>query len=510
MDDPFQRQFLLGLRALADRDDGIAEAALLRPPFFSVDPADLPRERHAGEKPVDDGAARAGEARELVGELRRRRLDRPPGVTARDLLERTAFGRVVALGPNGARRLTRLRELCLLLDQTAASGGLDYDSVTARLREWVDRPPQIDPPHPVGAEVVQVMTVHQAKGLEFPVVILWDGKGQWGTRPEGGPWRVERDGRGWLLNLEGLTWEEPAGTGVREMERAYLDAERRRVVYVAATRARDLLVIPRAGEVAPGKFVCGDLLADAPIQLVQAVDPYVEGAEPPWANQAARRDRPPAGDAAELERRVDERWASASRESGRPRFRPASVSGDALSASTVEDLVEEGSAKPREGRFGGIFGSAVHHAIGLVLRSGTLAAEEAVRRAAERHGLKEHLDEAAADVRRAMETLRAEGLARAPGADLQIEYPIAGAWEDGLLMSGYIDLVAIADGRVDVIDFKTDVSPEEPVDRTYPEYAAQVRAYGRLLEAAGVVGSRRVRCGLLFTADGRIRWVEGQ
>ena len=51
-----------------------------------------------------------------------------------------------------------------------------------------------------------------------------------------------------------------AGLGLRETEARYLDAERRRVVYVAATRARDLLVVPRAGAVAPGKIICGDLL----------------------------------------------------------------------------------------------------------------------------------------------------------------------------------------------------------------------------------------------------------
>jgi len=511
LNDPLHRQFLLGLRALADRDDGIAEAALLRPPFFSIDPIDLLRERHAGEKPSDEGAARAREARELVGELRRQRLDRPPGVTARDLLERTALARGVALGPNGAQRLARLRELCLLLDQTAASGGLDYDSVTARVREWVESPPQIDPPHPVGTEAVQVMTVHQAKGLEFPVIILWDGKGQWGTRSGGEPWRMERDGRGWLLDIEGLAWGEPAGTGIHQTEQAYLDAERRRVVYVAATRARNMLVIPKAGEVAPGQFVCGDLLSDAPAQFVQAVEPYVEGAEPAWARQTKRRARLVAGDAADLERRAGEQWATGSREAARPRFRPASVSGDALATPAVEseEFLKEVAEKPHEGRFGGVFGSVVHHAIGLALRDGALAAQEAVRRAAERYGLKEHFDEAVADLKRAMDALRAEGLGRAPSANLQLEYPIAGAWEEGQLMSGYIDLVAVTDGHADVIDFKTDAPPERSVERTYPKYAAQVRAYRRLLEAAGIGEGRHLRCGLLFTADGGIRWVEG-
>src|SRR5207302_3538142 len=107
--DQLHRQFLLGLRAVADRDDGVAEAALLRPPFFAVDLADLAIEAGEVAEPPD----RLQLARELVRDLRRRRQERSPGATARDLLELTGFARTVALGPNGAQRLTRLRELCL-------------------------------------------------------------------------------------------------------------------------------------------------------------------------------------------------------------------------------------------------------------------------------------------------------------------------------------------------------------------------------------------------------------
>ncbi|MGH7307226.1 MAG: UvrD-helicase domain-containing protein, partial [Candidatus Rokuibacteriota bacterium] len=510
LSDPLHRQFLLGLRALADRDDGVAEAALLRPPLFAVDPADLLKEQDAEETdPGDEAVRRVREARALVRELRQRRFDRPPGATARDLLDQTAFARAIALGPNGAQRLARVRELCLLLEQRAAEEGLDYDAVTARLREWVDEPIQLDPPHPVGTDAVQVLTVHQAKGLEFRVVVLWDGKGQWDTRLDTGPWKMERDRRGWIMTLNGLAWEEPAGLDLRGTERAYLDAERCRVVYVAATRARDLFVVPRAGTVAPGKIICADLLHEADPALTVELEPYREGMGASWARTVGEPLAVSPGDAGPVEREVEARWRAAATEAARPRFRPASVSGEADAVPRDEAMEELGrvAAKPRAGRFGSLFGSVVHQAIGRVLFDSRLAPEEAVRRAAQHVGLHEHLDEAVADVTRALRALGSEGLVRPAGPELRLEYPVAGAWQGGQLLSGYVDLVVATAERLDVIDFKTDALPAGRVQEVYPEYVAQVKIYGRLLEAAGLRGDRQLRCGLLFSADGVIRWI---
>jgi ATP-dependent exoDNAse (exonuclease V) beta subunit len=414
------------------------------------------------------------------------------------------------LGPNGAQRLVRLRELCNVLEKIAADERLDYDAVTARLREWIDHPVQLDPPHPVGAEAVRVMTVYQAKGLEFPVVVIWDGKGQWDARLQPSPWSMERDGRGWMINLDGLSWEEPEGLGIRQTECRYLDSERRRVAYVAATRARDLLIVPKAGTVPPGKFVGGDLLADVPEQLIRTMEPYVDGTEPAWARQMKAPIRGAPRDGSQLEQRVEEQWKKVSAEAARARFRPASVSAVALVSpddTTTDDALGTATPKQREGRYGGLFGSTVHHAIGLALRRSGMTVQEAVQRAAKLYGLAEHLDEAVADVERGLDALRAARLGRAPGADLQIEYPIAGPWSGGQLLSGYIDLVAVEDDRVDVLDFKTDAPPTGPVEQIYPRYAAQVRLYGSLVEAAGLLKDHRFRCGLLFTANGSIHWL---
>jgi ATP-dependent helicase/nuclease subunit A len=508
LSDPLHRKFLLALRAIADREDGVAQAALLRPPFFALDLDDLARERTASEDgaqiPEDEGIRRARAARALVVELRRRRFDRTPGATARDLLERTALGRTVALGPNGAQRLARLRELCLELDALAQAEGLDYDAATARVREWAIEPVQLDPPRPAASAAVQFLTIHQAKGLEFPIVAIWDACRRWDGRDGVRCWAVERDGRSWSLSIDGLEWEEPAEAGLAEREKRYLSAEKRRLAYVATTRARDLLVLPVA---APGdaSFMKTTLTAAAPPKLLDVLPAFDPASPPEWGALEPAADLGEPGYATALFEDVSARWATAADAASRPRFVPAAVSGEAH--RLVEEREEDASAaRPhRPGRFGPVFGETVHLAIGEALRNAALSPAEAVARATRVTALDSNASEAAEDVARALRALADAGLRRAPGPDLQLEYSLAFA-RDGKLLTGYVDLLAAAtDGVVTVIDFKTDAPPAGDVNATYPAYVEQVRSYGRILKELGV--ARDVRGGLLFSAENLVRWL---
>lgn len=491
--DPLHRLFVLGLRAIADRNDGVAEAALLRPPFFAIDLLDLVRDKvDAG----DASARRAAQARAWLRETRRQRYARTPGQTARALLEETGIGRAAALGPNGEQRLHHLREICLQLELDAAAAAIDYDGVTAALRGWIDHPVQLDPPRPVGTEALQVLTVHQAKGLEFPVVVLWDGMGQWRSHESPAAWRVDRDGAGWAMKTHDIAWEEPPGGGRIEQERQYADAERRRLIYVAATRARDLLIIPKpAWDQKPETYIHARLLASSDPTWVHTAEAFVEGCGASWA--APPPPRAPLTDTLDIE--LVAAWSTACDQARAPRHVPRSVTGLAKATPVLrvgDRALEVRAPRRRRSRFGPIFGEVVHRAIGLVLTRGWLASR-AVPVIAGSVGLADHLGEAIADVERTLVALRDAALV-GHGRTVRLEYPIAVA-RAGQLITGYLDLISAAAHETVVIDFKTDQPASTEVRETYPEYVAQLSTY------AEIVGAQR--SGLLFSATGQLSWV---
>ena len=510
---PVVRQYLLALRALADRDDGVAEAALLRPPFFAVDYADAVMERAGKDVPVvDPRRATMQAARAIVAELRARRHAQPPGATARDLIERTALGRAVITGHNGRQALAALYEVAAEVDRRAAIDGLDYDAATELMRSWAEAPVFLDAPQPAGSSAVRVMTMHGAKGIEFPVVIMWDGFQTFSDPNVGGWWQVDRDGQQWSLSLGSVAVEHPIGAHVLDREKQFAEQERRRMYYVAATRARDLLVLPLPQTRSKVlRYATAELAAAVDPALVERFETFHLGQPPLWGDAMPLVGAPVVVADTALQTRLDDvrrRFYTALIGATQPIAAPTAVTAAIGGTGAAEEpsVDSERERKAEAGRLGPVFGSTVHRALELILSNSIDGLERAVEVAAQDAGLTDHLAEAEADVRRALDAVRRLGESDGP-LTLHTEYPLSIPWRDGTLLSGFIDLLAIGAGTAMVVDFKTDAVVAGALASVYPRYAAQLRLYGEMLRTTGLLGSRVLRLGLLLTATGELRWL---
>ena len=185
------------------------------------------------------------EALRVLAELHRRRNQRPVADTITSLLSITRAHVGLVLRPAGEQALANVLQLAELARQYEAEGGISYRGFVQELRESVGRAEA--PEAPIleeGSDGVRLMTVHKAKGLEFPVVILADMTAR--LRPgEASRLLNVEEGR-CAVRIAGLTPQDLVDSQEHELNRE--QAEGVRLAYVAATRARDLLVVPGVGD----------------------------------------------------------------------------------------------------------------------------------------------------------------------------------------------------------------------------------------------------------------------
>jgi ATP-dependent exoDNAse (exonuclease V) beta subunit len=534
------------LRAIEHPDDRLSVYATLRGPFFGLSDEELlvwshERALHPLVPAPEALWARdpIADALEVLRELHVHRNRRPIADTIARFLDATRAHAGVANWPNGEQALANVLRVLELARRFEAQGAISFRGFVERLEEQLERGEGVDAPVvEERAAGVRIMTVHKAKGLEFPVVVLCDPTVP-RTADQPSRW-VDPATKLWAAPLAGCAPIELLEHR-DEVLRAD-EAEDVRLTYVAATRAKDLLVVPcvgdgpeagwvdplhralypadsarRKAEAAPGCPAFGDDSVlerpeEAPFGPQRSVMPglhRIGDARVVWWDPAVLElDRVPNGGLrgtaifeegeAGAERveahhawaaKLDELRASGSA----PSFRVTSVT---KVAHAVEEAASSGSAiaAPRAPRIeevasvgerpsGKRFGTLVH----ATLAECALDADRAAVEAMARHqgaavAAPDEEVRAAAGV--AWAALRHPVLREASEAErrkaCRRECPITVPLDDGTSAEGVIDLAyQRTDGTWVIVDFKTDRQRGEKLT-----HAVQLDVYARAVAAA--------------------------
>ncbi len=194
---------------------------------------------------LESAAQQVADALTLLGHLHVGRNRRPIGQTILMLLDAVRAHAGIAMWPTGEQALANCLRMVDMARRFEQRGASSFRAFVECMEADAEAGQAEDAPIvEQGTEGVRMMTVHRAKGLEFPVVILADP-----TCPAARdiPSRhVDPERRLWLEPLCACTPVELLEASEEELLRD--QAEAIRLAYVAATRARDLLVVPACGD----------------------------------------------------------------------------------------------------------------------------------------------------------------------------------------------------------------------------------------------------------------------
>jgi ATP-dependent helicase/nuclease subunit A len=495
------------LRALADPQDPLPLIAVLRGPLFGVSDPELFAYKQAGgwfSVFAGRDPAAAGVVQDALASLNQfyRWTRVLPAAAALDrILEATGYLAMAATTPGGVEAgdvvhaVDRVR-------QVVEDGGSLADAAEA-LEDDREATSEVEslPLEPGRSDVVRVMNLHKAKGLEAPVVFLADPCGGWKMEPD---LHIERQGlaaKGWfqVIKASDKSW---GGTLLGEhrdwpahaaAETPYLQAEDDRLLYVAATRARELLAISRwTGNLStPAWGVLNGFLTGFPELPVPAAAA---------APSVAPLDTSPATQTA-----ADTTRAAAHDTVSQPSWSITSVTAEAHHVSRMVRSAEPAVDDPTKvvrpdtpahrADAGQAWGSLIHGLLEHAMRH-PAATRDDLRRLAmwltvEEPHLRSVLDQALDTVETAA---RADFWQAAQAGKNSAEAPFAVVESGRTLTSGVIDLLYWSAPGWQIVDYKTDVDLDAAMyDRQLQVYRSALKHMGQEVASATVLSVRANR-----------------
>ena len=474
------------LKAIDDPADQVATVAALRSLAFGCSDVDLVRHYDRGGRfdylqlSGDRGYGPVREALEALRAFHDARLWESTGGLIDRFVRERGFMEAASGHPRMREQWRRYRFMVEQARQFAAAGGTSLraflqwveDQMSERARVTEAPVPEAD------EEAVRVMTVHAAKGLEFPVVVLTGINSERSGRQDA----VLFDRKQGLVEVAlGPRNSRFATAGYEELaarERQMSDAEYTRLMYVATTRARDHLVLSlrrteKRGPKSPAGVMAAHLeaapalwepvelasLSDTPEQDAVAEDQQDGAGETPVAHTLAAREE------------WVERREQLLDELGRPGF----VAATALGSREWDDKDEAESPEPwRRGRGGTSVGRAVH----AVLQSIDLATGADIDDRAQAQAAAEGIPSSARHIARLSRAAVDSDIVKRAVASGRFwrEVPVAVAIGGGSL-HGFIDLLFEETGGLVVVDYKTDAVSAHETANSVLAYRLQGGAY---------------------------------
>lgn len=489
------RDILSILAAIDDPTDEVAVVAALRSPAFACGDDDLLRHFEGGGRwdYVTDqyrqsrGVGPVRDAFDYLHGLHERRAWIPLGELVDRVIRERGLREIAFAHRRPREHWQRYRFLLEQVRALEANEGATLHDLVSWLRRQASgyslvnetvTPEEDD-------DAVRVMTVHASKGLEFPIVIMAGFGGDRNDRDmlvwprDGGPPQVR------LGNAQTSGYVE-ANAAESELE----TYERARLVYVAATRARDHLVVSTFHS--PSSR--GDGSEAQQLLRICADAPGLWSPFPPGAStvRLVPPASPPARDLPPFETWRRDRDALLRAQARTQAIAATVVAGTGDSGPETAD--DEGSQVFRRGRAATSVGRAVHAVLQSVdLESGS---DVAVLSAA-----------AAAAEGIPARTAEIERLVRALIASDVVQEAVAGNryWREvfvsapvgEILVEGYIDLLYEGPRGLVVVDYKTDsVEDDESIVAATERYRLQGAAYALALERT--LGRPVADCKFLF------------